>query len=136
MREEILIKHLKNFIFENREIKDVFIMNTEGLLVTVIRNDEANLEIAAKMSGVIETAKRIKGCTPDSITVDVSNERIIAAPLTEDFFIVLIGTTKLNSFDALKLVEKTRENILIMIEKREFTDLFSYDPDEIKGLDI
>ncbi len=136
MREEILTKHLKNFVFESVEIKDAFIMSSEGLLVADIKKNEENLQIAAKMAGVIEASKRIKERVPDSISVAISKKTILTAPLTEDFFIVLIGTTKLNPSEALDLIEKNRENILIMLEKREFTDLFSYNPSQIKGLDI
>ncbi|KYC45980.1 MAG: Roadblock/LC7 domain protein [Candidatus Methanofastidiosum methylothiophilum] len=136
MREDILIKHLKNLTFENKMIKDAFIMGIDGLLIAVKEENDQNEGIAARMSGVIDAAKRIEGQIPESVSVITKDQKIITIPLSENFLIVLKGDKDLNSCSAIRLIEKKKQNILSMIEKREFSDLFSYRPAEVKGLDI
>lgn len=136
MREEILIKHLKNLSLENSKIKDVFIMGVDGLLIAVREQSEENQNLAARMSGVIDLAKRIENKLPEALSVITTNEKIIAIPLSEDFLIIVIGTKDMDSFSTLKQVGKSKNNILSLIEKTEFSDLFSYRPVEIDGLDI
>lgn len=136
MREEILIKHLKNLSLENSKIKDVFIMGVDGLLIAVREQSEENQNLAARMSGVIDLAKRIENRLPEALSVITTNEKIIAIPLSEDFLIIVIGTKDMDSFSTLRQVGKSKNNILSLIEKTEFSDLFSYRPVEIDGLDI
>ena len=136
MREEILIKHLKNLSLENSKIKDVFIMGVDGLLIAVREQSEENQNLAARMSGVIDLAKRIENKLPEALSVITTNEKIIAIPLSEDFLIIVIGTKDMDSFSTLRQVGKSKNNILSLIEKTEFSDLFSYRPVEINGLDI
>lgn len=136
MREEILIKHLKNLSLENNKIKDVFIMGVDGLLIAVRGQSEENQNLAARMSGVIDLAKRIENKLPEALSVITTNEKIIAIPLSEDFLIIVIGTKDMDSFSTLRQVGKSKNNILSLIEKTEFSDLFSYRPVEIDGLDI
>ncbi|HOM95663.1 MAG: hypothetical protein GX941_00885 [Candidatus Methanofastidiosa archaeon] len=136
MREEILIKHLKNLSLENSKIKDVFIMGVDGLLIAVREQSEENQNLAARMSGVIDLAKRIENKLPEALSVITTNEKIIAIPLSEDFLIIVIGTKDMDSFSTLRQVGKSKNNILSLIEKTEFSDLFSYRPVEIDGLDI
>jgi len=88
------------------------------------------------MAGVIDAAKRIENKIPEALSVIVRNEKIVAIPLSENFLIVLIASKDINSFSVIKLVDKNKQNILNMIEKREFGDLFSYNPVEVEGLDI
>ena len=136
MREDILIKHLKNLTLENKKIKDAFIMGVDGLLIAVIEKKEDNQEIAARMAGVIDAAKRIEDSLPDALSVIVKNGKIIALPISENFLIVIIAAKDINSYDVLKLINKNKQNILGMIEKSEFSDLFSFKPAEVEGLDI
>ena len=136
MREDILIKHLKNLTLENNKIKDAFIMGVDGLLIAVIEKKEDNQKIAARMAGVIDAAKRIEDRLPDSLSVMVTDGKIIALPISEIFLIVVIAAKNINSYDVIKLVDKNKQNILSMIEKREFGDLFSFRPAEVEGLDI
>jgi len=136
MREDILIKHLKNLTFENNKIKDAFIMGVDGLLIAVIEKKEDNQNIAARMAGVIDVAKRIENSLPDALSVIVRDGKIIALPLSENFFIVLMTTKDADSYSVIKLIDKNKDNILGMIEKREFTDLYSFNPTEVEGLDI
>lgn len=136
MREDIIIKHLKNLTLENNKIKDAFIMGIDGLLISVMEKKEDNQSIAARMAGVIDAAKRIENKIPEALSVIVRNEKIVAIPLSENFLIVLIASKDINSFSVIKLVGKNKQNILNMIEKREFGDLFSYNPVEVEGLDI
>ena len=136
MREDILIKHLKNLTRENNKIKDAFIMGVDGLLISVIEKREDNQKIAARMSGVIDAAKRIEDRLPDALSVIVTDEKIIVLPISENFLIVIIAAKNINSYDVLKLIAKNKQNILNMIEKREFGDLFSFSPAEVEGLDI
>jgi len=136
MREDIIIKHLKNLTLENNKIKDAFIMGIDGLLISVMEKKEDNQSIAARMAGVIDAAKRIENKIPEALSVIVRNEKIVAIPLSENFLIVLIASKDINSFSVIKLVDKNKQNILNMIEKREFGDLFSYNPVEVEGLDI
>ena len=136
MREDIIIKHLKNLTLENNKIKDAFIMGIDGLLISVMEKKEDNQSIAARMAGVIDAAKRIENKIPEALSVIVRNEKIVAIPLSENFLIVLIASKDINSFSVIKLVDKNKQNILNMIEKREFGDLFSYNPTEVEGLDI
>jgi len=136
MREDILIKHLKNLTLENNKIKDAFIMGVDGLLIAVIEEKEDNQKIAARMAGVIDVAKRIEDRLPDALSVMVRDGKIIALPLSEKFLIVVISTKDTNSYNVIKLIDKNKQNILSMIEKREFGDLFSFSPAEVEGLDI
>jgi predicted regulator of Ras-like GTPase activity (Roadblock/LC7/MglB family) len=136
MREDILIKHLKNLTLENNKIKNAFIMGIDGLLISVMEKKEDNQSIAARMAGVIDAAKRIENRIPEALSVMAKNEKIIAIPLSENFLIVLIASKDINSWSVIKLVDKNKQNILNMIEKREFGDLFSYNPTEVEGLDI
>jgi predicted regulator of Ras-like GTPase activity (Roadblock/LC7/MglB family) len=136
MREDIIIKHLKNLTLKNNKIKDAFIMGIDGLLISVMEKKEDNQSIAARMAGVIDAAKRIENKIPEALSVIVKNEKIVAIPLSENFLIVLIASKDINSFSVIKLVDKNKQNILNMIEKREFGDLFSYNPVEVEGLDI
>ncbi|MDY1591553.1 MAG: hypothetical protein RBS85_05255 [Methanofastidiosum sp.] len=136
MREDILIKHLKNLILENNSIKNAFIMGIDGLLISVMEEKEDNQIIAAIMAGVIDAAKRIENRTPEALSIMVKDWKIIAIPLSETFLIVLIASKDINSYSAIKLIDKYKQNILSMIEKREFSDLFSYNPAEVEGLDI
>ena len=124
MREEILIKHLKNLSLENSKIKDVFIMGVDGLLIAVREQSEENQNLAARMSGVIDLAKRIENKLPEALSVITTNEKIIAIPLSEDFLIIVIGTKDMDSFSTLRQVGKSKNNILSLIEKTEFSDLF------------
>ena len=136
MREDILIKHLKNLTLEDNKIKDAFIMGIDGLLISVMEKKEDNQIIAARMAGVIDVAKRIENRIPEALSVMVKNWKIIAIPLSEKFLIVLIASKDINSWSVVKLVYKDKQNILSIIEKREFVDLFSYDPAKVEGLDI
>jgi len=136
MREDILVKHLKNLIYENNKIKDAFIMGVDGLLITVLDKKEYNQDIAGIMAGVIEAAKRVEDKLPVALSVRTINGKIIAVPLSENFFIVVMGESDLNSNIVLELVNKNKLNILGMIENREFSDLFSFRPVEVEGLDI
>ncbi|MEN6379383.1 MAG: roadblock/LC7 domain-containing protein [Methanofastidiosum sp.] len=136
MREDILIKHLKNLTLENNKIKNAFIMGIDGLLISVMEKKKDNQEIAARMAGVIDAAKRIENRIPEALSVMTKNGKIIAIPLSENFLIVLIASKDINSWGVIKLVDKNKQNILNMIEKREFGDLFSYNPTEVEGLDI
>ncbi|MBP6932747.1 MAG: roadblock/LC7 domain-containing protein [Candidatus Methanofastidiosum sp.] len=136
MREEILIKHLKNLSLENSKIKDVFIMGVDGLLIAVREQNDENQDLAARMSGVIDLAKRIENKLPEALSVITTNNKIIAIPLSENFLIIIIGTKDMDSFSTLRQVGRSKNNILSLIEKTEFGDLFSYRPVEINGLDI
>ncbi len=136
MREDILIKHLKNLTLGNTKVKDAFIMGVDGLLIAVIKEKEDNQKIAARMAGVMDSAKRIEDRLPDALSVMVKDEKIIALPLSEKFLIVVIAAKEINSNNVIKLIDKNRQNILSMIEKREFGDLFSFNPAEVEGLDI
>ena len=136
MREDILIKHLKNLSYENNKIKDAFIMGVDGLLITVIDKKEYDQDIAAIMAGVIDAAKRVEDKLPVALSVRTMNGKIIAVPLSENFFIIVMGESDLNSNNVLELVNKNKLNILGMIENREFSDLFSFRPVEVEGLDI
>ncbi|HNV93778.1 MAG: hypothetical protein APG08_00492 [Candidatus Methanofastidiosum methylothiophilum] len=136
MREEILIKHLKNLSLENSKIKDVFIMGVDGLLIAVREQNDENQDLAARMSGVIDLAKRIENKLPEALSVITTNNKIIAIPLSENFLIIIIGTKDMDSFSTLRQVGRSKNNILSLIEKTEFSDLFSYRPVEINGLDI
>ena len=136
MREEILIKHLKNLSLENSKIKDVFIMGVDGLLIAVREQNDENQDLAARMSGVIDLAKRIENKLPEALSVITTNNKIIAIPLSENFLIIIIGTKDMDSFSTLRQVGRSKNNILSLIEKTEFSDLFSYRPVEIDGLDI
>jgi len=136
MREEILIKHLKNLSLENSKIKDVFIMGVDGLLIAVREQNDENQDLAARMSGVIDLAKRIENKLPEALSVITTNNKIIAIPLSENFLIIIIGTKDMDSFSTLSQVGRSKNNILSLIEKTEFSDLFSYRPVEINGLDI
>ncbi len=136
MREDILVKHLKNLIYENNKIKDAFIMGVDGLLITVLDKKEYNQDIAGIMAGVIEAAKRVEDKLPVALSVRTMNGKIIAVPLSENFFIIVMGDSDLNSNIVLELVNKNKLNILGMIENREFSDLFSFRPVEVEGLDI
>ncbi len=136
MREEILIKHLKNLIFENEKIEDAFIMNIEGLLVTVLRNEEEYQKIAAVMAGIIDFARRMENKDPEALSFTITDKSIIAVPLSEKFYVVVLAEKYLNSFSVIRLIEKNRQNILGMIEKTDFNDLFSFRPVEVQGLDI
>lgn len=135
MRENILIKHLKNLTIENKKIKDAFIMGVDGLLIAVLDRQEDHQRIAARMAGVIESSKRVDNVIPKVVSVVSKNKNIVAIPLSDKFVIVLIGTKSLNIMTALKQVDKNKQNIISMIEKREFNDLFSFRPVEVKGLD-
>jgi len=136
MREEILIKHLKNLSLENSKIKDVFIMGVDGLLIAVREQNDENQDLAARMSGVIDLAKRIENKLPEALSVITTNNKIIAIPLSENFLIIIIGTKDMDSFSTLRQVGRSKNNILSLIEKTEFSDLFSYRPVEINDLDI
>ncbi len=136
MREEILIKHLKNLSLENSKIKDVFIMGVDGLLIAVREQNDENQDLAARMSGVIDLAKRIENKLPEALSVITTNNKIIAIPLSENFLIIIVGTKDMDSFSTLRQVGRSKNNILSLIEKTEFSDLFSYRPVEINGLDI
>ena len=136
MREDILIKHLKNLIYENNKIKDAFIMGVDGLLITVLDKKEYNQDIAGIMAGVIDAAKRVEDKLPVALSVRTMNQKIVAVPLSENFFIVIMGESDLNSNNVLELVNKNKLNILGMIENREFSDLFSFRPVKVEGLDI
>lgn len=136
MREDILIKHLKNLIYENNKIKDAFIMGVDGLLITVLDKKEDNQELAAIMAGVIDAAKRVEDKLPMILSVRTINGKIVAVPLSENFFIVVMGESDLNSNNVLELINKNKLNILGMIENREFSDVFSFRPVEVEGLDI
>ncbi|MCC7573692.1 MAG: roadblock/LC7 domain-containing protein [Candidatus Methanofastidiosum sp.] len=136
MREDILIKHLKNLTFANKEIKDAFLMDVDGLLIAVLDKNRDKQDIAARMAGVIDAAKRIENKLPDAISVITNENSIVAIPLSEKFLLVVLGTNGLNIHNLRKLVDKNKDNILSMIEKREFNDLYTFNPTEIKGLDI
>jgi len=136
MREDILIKHLKNLTLEDNKIKDAFIMGVDGLLISVMKKKEDNQSIAARMAGVIDAAKRIENSIPEALSVIVKDWKIIAIPLSDNFLIVLIASKDINSYSVIKLVDKNKQNILSLIEKREFGDLFSYNPAQVEGLDI
>lgn len=136
MREEILIKHLKNLTRENNKIKDAFIMGTDGLLIAVKEKKDENQSIAARMAGVIDAARRIENIIPEALSVTNKNEKIITVPLSETFLIVVIGSKDLTSNETIRLIEKSKQYILGMIEKTEFSDLFSFRPTEVEGLDI
>lgn len=136
MREDILIKHLKNLTLENNKIKDAFIIGVDGLLIAVIGEKEDNQKIAARMAGVMDSAKRIEDRLPDALSVMTRDGKIIALPLSEKFLIVVIAAKDINSYNVIKLIDKNKQNILSMIEKREFGDLFSFSPAEVEGLDI
>ncbi|HNR45112.1 MAG TPA: hypothetical protein PLI06_07475 [Methanofastidiosum sp.] len=136
MREDILIKHLKNLTLENNKIKNAFIMGIDGLLISVMDKKEDNQIIAARMAGVIDAAKRIENRIPEALSVMIKDKKIIAIPLSENFLIVLIASEDIDSFSVIKLIDKNKQNILSMIEKREFSDLFSYNPAKVDGLDI
>jgi len=136
MREDILIKHLKNLTFANKEIKDAFLMDVDGLLIAVLDKNRDKQDIAAQMAGVIDAAKRIENKLPDAISVITNENSIVAIPLSEKFLLVVLGTNGLNIHNLRKLVDKNKDNILSMIEKREFNDLYTFNPTEIKGLDI
>ncbi|NPV51098.1 MAG: hypothetical protein HPY60_07895 [Candidatus Methanofastidiosum sp.] len=136
MREEILIKHLKNLTRENNKIKDAFIMGTDGLLIAVKEKKDETQRIAARMAGVIDAARRIENIIPEALSVTNKNEKIITVPLSETFLIVVIGSKDLTSNEAIRLIEKSKQYILGMIEKTEFSDLFSFRPTEVEGLDI
>ena len=111
-------------------------MGIDGLLISVMEEKEDNQIIAAIMAGVIDAAKRIENRTPEALSIMVKDWKIIAIPLSETFLIVLIASKDINSYSAIKLIDKYKQNILSMIEKREFSDLFSYNPAEVEGLDI
>lgn len=136
MREDILVKHLKNLIYENNKIKDAFIMGVDGLLIAVLDKKEYNQDIAGIMAGVIDAAKRVEDKLPVALSVRTMTQKIIAVPLSENFFIVIMGDSDLNSNNVLELVNKNKLNILGMIENREFSDLFSFRPVKVEGLDI
>jgi len=136
MREEILIKHLKNLTRENNKIKDAFIMGTDGLLIAVKEKKDETQRIAARMAGVIDAARRIENIIPEALSVTNKDEKIITVPLSETFLIVVIGSKDLTSNEAIRLIEKSKQYILGMIEKTEFSDLFSFRPTEVEGLDI
>lgn len=136
MREDILIKHLKNLTFANKEIKDAFLMGVDGLLIAVLDKNRDKQDIAAQMAGVIDATKRIENKLPDAISVITNENSIVAIPLSEKFLLVVLGTNGLNIHNLRKLVDKNKDNILSMIEKREFNDLYTFNPTEIKGLDI
>lgn len=136
MREDILIKHLRNLTLENKKIKDAFIMGVDGLLIAVIEKKEDNQKIAARMAGVIDVAKRIENRLPDALSVTVTNGKIIALPISENFLVVVIADKDINSYGVIKLIDKNKDNILGMIEKREFTDLYTFNPTKVEGLDI
>lgn len=136
MREDILIKHLRNLTLENNKIKDTFIMGVDGLLIAVMEKKEDNQKIAARMAGVIDVAKRIENRLPDALSVTVSNGKIIVLPISENFLVVVIADKDINSYSVIKLIDKNKDNILGMIEKREFNDLYSFNPTKVEGLDI
>ncbi|KYC45598.1 MAG: hypothetical protein AMQ22_02198 [Candidatus Methanofastidiosum methylothiophilum] len=136
MREDILIKHLRNLTLENNKIKDAFIMGVDGLLIAVMEKKEDNQKIAARMAGVIDVARRIENRLPDALSVTVSNGKIIALPISDNFLVVVIADKDINSYSVIKLIDKNKDNILGMIEKREFNDLYSFNPTEVEGLDI
>jgi predicted regulator of Ras-like GTPase activity (Roadblock/LC7/MglB family) len=136
MREEILVKHLKNLTLENNKIKDAFIMGIDGLLIAVKEKKDENQKIAARMAGVIDAAKRIEGKIPEALSVTIKNEKIITVPLSETFLVVVTGDIDLTSYGVIRLIEKNKQYILGMIEKTEFSDLFSFRPTEVEGLDI
>lgn len=136
MREDILIKHLRNLTLENNKIKDAFIMGVDGLLIAVMEKKEDNQKIAARMAGVIDVAKRIENRLPDALSVTVSNGKIIVLPISENFLVVVIADKDINSYSVIKLIDKNKDNILGMIEKREFNDLYSFNPTKVEGLDI
>ena len=108
MREDILIQHLKNLTLGNNKIKDAFIMGVDGLLIAVIEEKEDNQKIAARMAGVIDTAKRIEDRLPDALSVMVRDGKIIALPLSEKFLIVLIAAKDTNSYNVIKLIDKNK----------------------------
>ena len=135
MRENILIKHLNNIMLENSKIKDAFIMGVDGLLIAAIENSEDRQRVAARMAGVIGDSKRVYDIMPKAVSVIVKNKNIIAVPISEKFIIVLVGSKGLNVLSSLKLINKNKENIVNMIEKNEFIDIFTFKPREIKGLD-
>ena len=122
MRENILIKHLKNLTIENKKIKDAFIMGVDGLLIAVLDKQEDHQRIAARMAGVIESSKRVDNVIPKVVSVVSKNKNIVAIPLSDKFVIVLIGTKSINIMTALKQVEKTKQNIISMIEKPMVSD--------------
>lgn len=136
MREDILIKHLRNLTLENNKIKNAFIMGVDGLLIAVMEKKEDNQKIAARMAGVIDVAKRIENRLPDALSVTVSNGKIIVLPISENFLVVVIADKDINSYSVIKLIDKNKDNILGMIEKREFNDLYSFNPTKVEGLDI
>lgn len=136
MREDILIKHLRNLTLENNKIKDAFIMGVDGLLIAVMEKKEDNQKIAARMAGVIDVAKRIENRLPDALSVTVSDGKIIVLPISENFLVVVIADKDINSYSVIKLIDKNKDNILGMIEKREFNDLYSFNPTKVEGLDI
>ena len=136
MREDILIKHLRNLTLENNKIKNAFIMGVDGLLIAVMEKKEDNQKIAARMAGVIDVAKRIENRLPDALSVTVSNGKIIVLPISENFLVVVIADKDINSYSVIKLIDKNKDNILEMIEKREFNDLYSFNPTKVEGLDI
>ncbi len=135
MRENILIKHLNNIMLENSKIKDAFIMGVDGLLIAAIESSEDRQRVAARMAGVIGDSKRVYDIMPKAVSVIVKNKNIIAVPISEKFIIVLVGSKGLNVLSSLKLINKNKENIVNMIEKNEFIDIFTFKPREIKGLD-
>ncbi|HOG73910.1 MAG TPA: hypothetical protein PLP47_03125 [Methanofastidiosum sp.] len=135
MRENILIKHLNNIILENSKIKDAFIMGVDGLLIAAIDNNEDRQRIAARMAGVLATSRRIEDRMPYATSVIIKKKNIVAIPMSEKFVMIIVGTKSLNLMSILRLVNKNKENIISVIEKNEFSDIFSYNPVEVKGLD-
>lgn len=135
MRENILIKHLNNIILENSKIKDAFIMGVDGLLIAAIDNNEDRQRIAARMAGVLATSRRIEDRMPYGTSVIIKKKNIVAIPMSEKFVMIIVGTKSLNLMSILRLVNKNKENIISVIEKNEFSDIFSYNPVEVKGLD-
>jgi len=111
-------------------------MGVDGLLIAVREQNDENQDLAARMSGVIDLAKRIENKLPEALSVITTNNKIIAIPLSENFLIIIIGTKDMDSFSTLRQVGRSKNNILSLIEKTEFSDLFSYRPVEINGLDI
>ena len=82
MREDILIKHLRNLTLENNKIKDAFIMGVDGLLIAVMEKKEDNQKIAARMAGGIDVAKKIEKRLPDALSVTGSDGKIIVLPIS------------------------------------------------------
>lgn len=110
-------------------------MGIDGLLIAVLNKKEDHQRIAAKMSGAIEASKRVEDVMPKAVSVITKNKNITAIPLSETYVIVLIGTKSLNILNAVKHIEKNRLNIISMIENKEFSDVFSFSPVEVDGLD-